>query len=166
MVYRIFDKVAKNHRNKAFGIYDEDDIEQEVWLICGAVIHLFKPSRRKIKNMESALENWLNSVVSNRLINFHRDKFVGKPKPFKSDRGQRLFQQKFNLAYPLNIEDIPEDALDVEHCLMDEDGKLITGDLHEYIIDILEAYLSGEIIKPYYRNMMFQAIKDDITLKS
>lgn len=160
-VQDVIAKVAKNHRDKYFDIYDAEDIEHEVWLICYNILPKFEQSRSKEQSPKKALEHWLNSCVSKRLINFHRDKFVSRPKEFKSDRGVKLYQQKFNLAYPLGLDDVPETCFEktLEFYILEKENSILPL-LSEELIEILESYLSGEVLRPYYKNKLIQAIKE------
>lgn len=161
-ILAIIRKVAKNHRNKAFDIYEETDIENEVFLIAHKILPDFNTNLIGTKTPEQALENWLNSSISKRLINFHRDKFVGNPNKFKSERGLKLHQRKFNLLYPLNIEEISEDQL--FDTLSNNDNFELRdkffAQLDEISFDLIESYLSGEILSNHYKEVLLKILQD------
>lgn len=160
-ILAVIQKVAKNHRKKAFGIWGPNDIEHEVYIIAQKILPDFNTKFiKKNKSAEQALENWLNSSISKRLINFHRDKFVGNPKKFKSARGLKLHQRKFNLSYPLDLTEVAEDNLVNFFDTFDDfeaKDRFLAG-LNEAEIDIVESYLSGEKLSSYYKNIFIRII--------
>jgi hypothetical protein len=160
-IIEVVDKVAKNHRNKSFGPYTEEDIEQEVWIIALSKLPEFVPERGKHKNLRQSLENWLNTVVARRLANFYRDKWVVPQRKLKSDKSGAQHKKRINLMHPLDIEEISEDnaSLGPSDILESEYWKIVLENLDEDLIDILDAMLSGQTVNCYYRNKLSNKIE-------
>lgn len=160
-IIEVIQNVAKNHRNKAFDYHTEDDIEQEASIIAWSKLSEFVPARGKSKNIKQSLENWLNTVVSRRLKNFYRDKFLVPQKSLKSDKSTTEQSKRTNLMHPLNIEDISDETFKVfDNNYFDKyEFKYIIENLSFEMLDILEAILSGQNIKCYYRNKLLEKIK-------
>lgn len=148
-IYNVIDKVAKNHKNKSFSYHTINDIEQQVWIIALERIKDFNHSKSKQKNIEKALEHWLNTVVSNRLANFYRDKYV-------------VPHKQSNIISPISMDnkiDL-EDKEDYFNNIVGSDyWDLVIKDLNDYYLDILECILSGEIVNSYYRSKLMNRIK-------
>jgi len=92
----IITKIAKLHRkSNIFAYYTEDDIEQEIWILCLDAL------KRYIKNRGN-LEHYLNTHVSNRLKNLKRDKYYRPDDDISVNSKSR---QRMNLinALPINI---------------------------------------------------------------
>jgi DNA-directed RNA polymerase specialized sigma24 family protein len=153
-IHQVIQKVAKNHRNKSFGYFTEEDIEQEVWIIALKKISRFEEQKGKHKDPMKSLEHWLNKVVSTRLKNLYRDEFVVP---------QRLHTAKSNnLISPMNFDDVGElqDLSDFFSSLENKElWLLIIKDLNDYDIDILDAILSGENIGSYYKSKIINKIR-------
>lgn len=151
-ILEVVTKVVQNHKNKTFGNYTPDDIMQQAWIIILEKLPLFDGSKSKDKNLEKGLENWLNTVVSNRLHNFYRDKCLVQKNKDK------------NLSSPLSINSTNTDFLSVIINMdMMESKEIINkiiDELDVYMIDILESLLSGEYLCFYYRNRLNNKIKD------
>lgn len=160
-IITVINNVVKNHRNKAFSYYTEEDIEQEAWIIALNKLGDFLPARGRNKDIKQSLENFLNTVVSRRLKNLYRDKYVVPQRVLKSDKSPGDQSKRTNLMHPLNIEEISEDkmkGLDPLNFESDLWHKILKN-LNEDLIDILDAMLSGQIIKCYYRNKLLNHIK-------
>jgi DNA-directed RNA polymerase specialized sigma24 family protein len=157
----VLSKVAKNHRSKSFDYHTEDDIEQESYLIALSKLKEFVPSRGKSDNLNQSLENWLNTVVSRRLKNFYRDKYVVPQKSLKSDRNLNEQSNRVNLMHPLNLHDISDESFKfIDTKYVDNDIWItIINALDDDMKDVLEAILSGQTIKCYYRNKLYRCIK-------
>jgi hypothetical protein len=159
----VLTKVAKNNRNRAFGSYAEEDIEQEAWIIALKVLKDFKPKRATTENLPQALENWLNTVVSRRLKNLYRDKYVVPQKVSKSDSGVDVAKFRNNLMHPVHIGEIDENTIlgNAEYLTNGENLFLdmLVEKLDFYLFDVLETILSGECVNCYYKNKLFVIIK-------
>lgn len=163
-ISEVIQKVAKNHKNKRFGPYTEDDIEQEVWIIALNKLPEFVPERGKHKDLKQALENWLNTVISRRLANFYRDKHLVPQKLLKSDKNNSQTQKRKNLMNPLDIDDISDDCVrfQSQDILENECWQIILDNLNEEMLDALDALLSGQPIGSYYKNKLKNEIKSII----
>jgi hypothetical protein len=151
----VMTKVVKNHRNKAFGIYTEDDIEQEAWTIILEKLPDFAYDRSKVKDVKKSLEHWLNTILSNRLKNLFRDKFLVPQRmiPSKKERPAN------NLLSPLDIQFAMEDSS--THYLESMDNEFWEFLLREIpvpFLDILESLMSGERINCYYKGKLSEQI--------
>lgn len=153
-IFQVIQKVAKNHRNKSFGYFTEEDIEQEVWIIALEKLPKFEESKGKHKDATKSLEHWLNTIVSNTLKNLYRDKFE-VPQRLRTDK-------KNNLVSPMNFDDIGErqDSSDFFALLENKElWNIIIDQLSDYDIDILDSLLSGENIGSYYKSKIINKIK-------
>lgn len=159
-VVAICDKVAKNHQSKKFESHTEEDIYQQAWVIILEKIDEFNDKKIKDNNnIEQALENFLNSVVSNRLSNFHRDNYVVKIRKRKSDT-KAEHDKRISLSHPTNISEVQEKEDSSEHTfLYDEHIKTIFPKLSDESFDVLECILSGENVARYYKQKLIQEIK-------
>jgi len=74
--FAIIDKIANEHSHKVFGYLDQNDVKNEIWVICLEKIKEFDTSKGK-------LEHFLRSLVKNRMINRFKDitKTVKSPCP-------------------------------------------------------------------------------------
>jgi hypothetical protein len=78
--------IAKAHRYKAFGYFQEDDIEAQVWIIVlykknpndpkeKTPLDKFDFSKAKGTDTLNKIEHFLNNHVKKRLANFYRDNY-------------------------------------------------------------------------------------------
>lgn len=74
--FNVINKIANEHCHKTFAFLDEDDLRNEIWVICLEKIDDFEEDRGK-------LEHFLRVTVKNRLINKFKDiaKTVKSPCP-------------------------------------------------------------------------------------
>lgn len=74
--FEIINKIASEHCHKTFGYLDEDDLKNEIWVICLEQIKEFTFDRGE-------LEHFLRVTVKNRLINRFKEltKNVRSPCP-------------------------------------------------------------------------------------
>lgn len=104
-IYQVLDKVAKNHQKKVFEIHGTQDIYQQAFTIAWTKLKEFKLERQDATDPRQGLENWLNSVVSNRLSNFYRDNVGVFYKDFKSDKNNPDAKTKrMNLLRPVGLD--------------------------------------------------------------
>ena len=158
-INEVIQKVAKNHRDKAFGSYTPEDIEHEVWLIALNKIELFKPNKGKVVDEKKALERWLNVVISNRLKNLYRDEYVVPQRLHKDNKN--------NLLKPLDITSIGDRSDNIELIEIVQNKELwnyVLQNISDSEIEILDGLLSGELINSYYKNKIFIKIKELIKL--
>ena len=155
-IYEVIGRVAKNHRNKCFGSYTKQDIEQEVWIIALEVLPKFEMDKGTQKDPKRALEYWLNKVMTNKLKNLYRDKFIVP---------QRLHKEgcSNNLLSAINIDDVGEviSKDNLENIVGSEDlSAKIIDQLSDSDLEILDSLLSGENIPSYYKTKLLRKIKD------
>lgn len=159
-VIEICDKVAKNHQQKQFESFTEEDIYQQAWVIILEKIDEFTDKKIKEDNIEQALENFLNSIVSNRLSNFYRDKYVVKIRKRKNDSDTEHLT-RLSLSFPINIADTEERADDKNDLVLYEKYiDILFQNLSDDGFDILESILSGEKISGYYKQKLLNEIKE------
>lgn len=152
----VIQKVVGNHRNKDFGIYSPEDIEQEAWVIVLSKIDEFVPLRGTQKDIKKSLEHWLNPVVSNRLKNHFRDKFLVPQGMIKGKR-EKIPN---NLMSALDLAFAYEDKSTIFFEDMDLDiWDTIVRDLDPALSDVLDAVLSGEVIGCYHKTKLFRKIR-------
>ena len=74
--YRIIEKISREHCKKTFGYLDQDDLKNEIWIICLEKLKDHDPER-------APLEHFLRVAVKTRLINRFKDitKSVRSPCP-------------------------------------------------------------------------------------
>lgn len=75
-VFDIINRISAEHSKKVFGYLTEDDLKNEIWVICLDKLNDFDGDRGK-------LEHFLRVSVKNRLINRYKDvaKIVRSPCP-------------------------------------------------------------------------------------
>jgi hypothetical protein len=75
-VAKIIQKISEEHCRKTFGYLDEDDLKNEIWVICLEKLADYN-------NERGELENFLRVSVKNRLVNRFKDitKSVRSPCP-------------------------------------------------------------------------------------
>jgi hypothetical protein len=74
--FDIISRISEEHSHKTFGYLDENDLKNEIWLICLEKVRDYQPERGE-------LENFLRVSVKNRLVNKFKDmtKSVRSPCP-------------------------------------------------------------------------------------
>lgn len=149
----VIQKVAQNHRNKCFGFFTKEDIEQEVWIIALQKKSEFKPTRGKQKDELKSFEHWLNRVVSNRLKNLYRDKYVVP---------QQLHKEKpNNLLSPVSLDKVEEKSRSINLNFLIENKeiqKYLMDNLDHLDLLVFDALLSGETITSYYKTKLYNKI--------
>lgn len=154
-IIAVIDKVAHFYKNKGFLYFDSVDIEQQAKLICWNKINEFDPRRKKIDNIEEALEHWLNRIVSNRLKNLYRDHVGIVHRDFKRDT-EFTKECRINLLNPVNIaESYNLCDIDLNSTEFKELLQIIVDNIDHELFDVLEALLSGENIGDYYKKKLF-----------
>lgn len=161
-IEQIVNKVAENHKNKSFDCHDSDDIIQEVWYIALKALPSFDINKIKINNnIEQALENWLNTVVSRRLANFYRDSYSIKQKAKRDDVTAFDTQKRINLNNPIELSLLT--TIDIEdkknYHSITELYKILK-DLTAEDYEILDSILSGQKINTYFKNKLIGKIKE------
>ncbi len=160
-IINIIQKIATIHSHKSFGCYTSEDIEQEVWIIVLNTIDGFTFTRSKTTTVEAALEHWLNVVVSRRLNNFYRDKFVVPQKALKADKSGNDKQKRINLMHPIDVHNLSDDNNLTLNSLVDNEEllELVMRELNDELYDILDSIMSGETTNCYYKNKLLAAVK-------
>lgn len=152
---KVVQKVAANHRNKSFDIYSSADIEQEVWVLALKHLPEFDLSRCKYDDVEKSFEHWLNKVMSTRLTNLHRDKFLIK---------RRNKNKEMVATVSMNSADFDLDQLFEHNHNSIDFWDLVNKHFTEDDFDVLESILSNENINSYYKvklkNKMKEVFKD------
>ena len=162
-VYEVIGGVARNHRNKAFGIYTPEDIEQEVWIIALSKLDDFAVKRGTVTDPKKALEHWLNRVIANALSNLKRDKFIN---PAGRAPGPNL-QKKLNLLFPLPLtESIQLSGTQIAEAQLSEYWDLILKSIDDHMFHVLESILSGEKVSLYYRLQLCKYIAKTCQIKN
>lgn len=147
----VITKVAANHRNKGFDIYSAQDIEQEVWIIALKQIGEFDLKKCKCKDIRQSLEHWLNTIVSRRLINLHRDEFLIK----KRNKNKELVPTLSISSANIDIDEL------IEHNYDNIDfWDIINQHLTPDELDVLDSVLSNENINSYYKVKLKNKLKE------
>lgn len=158
-IYEVITKVAANHENKHFGPYTKEDIRQECWIIALNKLPEFEVSKRKNHDIKNALENWLNTIMSRRLANFFRDKFVVPMQIKKKDSHPSLYNEKKSLFFPSPLEE-SSSIINYDYLSSNDDFlKALVAYLDPHQVDILDAILSGENVNLYYKTKLLNAVK-------
>ena len=110
------------------------------------------------------MENWLNSVVSNRLKNFYRDNWQAQQRVSKFDTDLFVAEKRKSLKNPVNIDDIDPNLIIQEEFKADYNKfKKIVTYLDSEMFDILDSLLSGEKVQCYYKNKLINRIEEIMT---
>jgi DNA-directed RNA polymerase specialized sigma24 family protein len=145
VVQRIGDKLAAKY---TFGVYDEDDIRQEIFLISALALPKFDPEK-------ATLENFLFVHVSNRLKTLIRDKHFASGKNWIEDR-------KKNIINTVNIDKIDENAETGCHFNNDEVANLERKYVFELIDKHLPSYLRSDYLRLMHGNSIPTARKEKV----
>jgi hypothetical protein len=161
-IHEIIEKIVKLHQNKAFDVFDADDIGQQVRIICISKLNKFDISKVKNNNnIKQALENWLNTITSNSLKNFYRDNYGNKFKAHK-DESEYEFFKRGNLASPLSIHkdefDCDPEYYDKDMTGVSEDIVFIYDNLDDLYSEILDSVLAGDDVPGYYKTRLIREI--------
>lgn len=161
----VIDKVANNHKNKAFAHFTQDDMKQIVWEIVLTKLKDFSMDKSHTDNVEKALENWLNKVMSRQLINFYRNNFLVPTQQNSREKNPARTASCTSLFAPANINNVlrNEDEHSESLCYrFSEDIEcwdFIVSRLDTYQLDVLDSLLSGEEVNPYYKSKLLKEIK-------
>lgn len=152
-ILEVIHKVALNHQAKKFDYHTEEDIYQEVWVICWSKMEEFNPDRGTTTKQAQALENWLNRVVATRLANFYRDNFGVKHRKLKCDKSETEHQKRINLSHPIDLSFASEVSQLLPHSVnyTEELWQYILSCADKHISELLQSILSGEHLNSYYR---------------
>ena len=161
----VIDKVANNHKSKAFAHFTQDDMKQIVWEIALRKLKDFSIDKSKETNIEKALENWLNKVMSRQLINFYRNNFLVPTQQNKREKNPSKTAACTSLFAPANILNVIKN--EDQHCdslchKVKQDLEFwdfLISRLDVYQLDTLDSLLSGEDINPYYKSKLLKDIK-------
>lgn len=158
VINQIIAKVADIHKGKTFDYHDEDDIEQQVWIIAIEALPKYECKKVKAKNAELAFESWLNAVVSKRLKNFYRDRYTVKHREKTTDSEFDKLT-RYNLSRPLEIT-VAETTVGQEDVIF-SDLTTFNELLLELPPDLREVFLlqkSGINITGYYADRLKKKI--------
>lgn len=147
-------KVIKNHKNKHFGYYTEDDIMQEAAIIALENIGEFQFSKSPGgKDVKKALESWLNVVLSTRLANLYRDKFIVPQRDGVNKKASNPSRkQMFNPGVFDATIDFADSTFD-----LDLSAELLENLRANFTVEeliLLECEMNGECLPQYYRNKL------------
>ncbi len=147
IAYPIIKKIAKQQKNKSFAYFEEEDIEQQVWVFCLEAIERYDSKKSKQKNIEKNIEHFLNSHVSNRLKNLMRDKYF-RPDKDQSDNSRSKTKMNIVNALPLDVCDIDNQAQKMDSC-KNNNNPLDILELDEKV-DYIADNLDKDLIKSFY----------------
>ncbi len=99
----VIDKIVERCRAQPFAYFTEDDIRQEIHVICLSAIEHYCPSK-------GPLENYLQRCVTNRLKNLRRDKYFRPPRNNLDVNGETRDRINLVNALPLGGGDVPENG--------------------------------------------------------
>lgn len=156
-VNQIIAKVARNHAQKTFENHDQNDIQQEVWIICLKALDKFDLEKIKTTDgdMLKALEHFLNKAVQTRLYNLFRDRRGIKLKPRTSDT-ESSYQFRLTAANPVPLSQSFDIPVNIE--MDDEDTKKRILDAAKILtladFELLYSYLSNVDIGPFHRQRL------------
>lgn len=91
--YPVIKKIAKDNRFKSFAYFQEEDVEQEIWVLCLEAMPRYDITR-------GPLEHFLRSHVFRRLKNLKRDKYY-RPGRDMASSGAAWVQMNLINALPL-----------------------------------------------------------------
>lgn len=151
-------KVAHNHKNKDFGYFTEEDIIQEASIIALEQLPNFVDTRAAHgKDTKKALESWLNVVLSTRLSNLYRDKFIVPQRDSKKRKSHNPSRrQLFNPGVFDASLDFPDTTFDFQ--FTDELLEVLKSNMTTEELVVLECEINGEILPQYYRNKLKRKI--------
>lgn len=160
----VINKVASNHERKAFAHFTQEDIRQIVWEKVLEKLKDFSMDKSKVNDVEKALENWLNKVISRQLMNFYRDEFLVPTQQNKKDKSPEITARCMSLYSPLEISTVvnsDNDCANIYGCIAEsvEIFDYIISKLDTYELDILDSVLSGEEINHYYKSKLLLSVK-------
>jgi len=134
----IINKIARvKKKNDCFAYYTEDDIHQEVWILCLDALKRYKSTIAK-------LENFLNNHVTNRIKNLKRDKYF-RPDAQVSETGPARTRMNLVNALPIGDGDLIENngsLLSGSKMSIDPSKHLIADELSDYILNRLSPDLA------------------------
>ena len=155
---QIIQKIVNSRKRNTFAYYTEEDISQEIWILCIEALKSYDEKR-------GCLEHFLNTHISNRLKNLKRDKYFN---PSKDDNSK----VRINLVNAISIYDITfsENDLDLISIKNDNYTPLEKADLKETIENIMnnlpdfyvsyfKAFMDGEKIPKYIFDPLSKHLK-------
>lgn len=153
----IIEKVANNHDHKTFGFYTKGDIHQEIWIIVLEKLAEFDVKKTKTGNIGKSLEHWLNSVVSKRLINLYRDRFL-VPQKYKFDNPNKTGTAHMPHGLDFNYDNVPPSKINLNEFEF-EIIEYLVNNLTAFEVKILECVINGEKVSQYYKNKLSKSVK-------
>jgi hypothetical protein len=164
--------IAKAHRYKAFGYFQEDDIEAQVWIIVlykknpndpkeKTPLDKFDFSKAKGTDTLNKIEHFLNNHVKKRLANFYRDNYSSVNPEYRKAR--------INLINTLGIDHVDiTDESNAKDEVSSPLSDLIYEELVEFIedklpTDLLDTFhhcMAQENVSSYYRSKLLTRVTD------
>lgn len=148
---------TKSHQN-TFDCYDQDDISQEIRLICLKALEHFDVSKVRMK-----LVNFFGRCVDNALKNLKRDNYIRYGQPCNADcaylhgdeyldsdlakvckrwiKYRQNLQNKINIKHPVSVDTV-SDSISAP----DFEEEIETKDLKEYLISQIDDELRPHLI--------------------
>lgn len=183
--FDIINKIANGHCFKTFGYLDQDDLKNEIWLICLSRLKEFDKDR-------GDLEHFLRVAVHNRMINKFKDitKSVRSPCPrcefhdpnpsdgincvkfgCEKDLCSKWKNYKLSIESRNSLLNTTEPVVEREHhsdgfkkCLGNELKEIITTNLDKKYIRDFEEFYSGSKLSKQKMNRLkkeiFQILKN------
>jgi DNA-directed RNA polymerase specialized sigma24 family protein len=144
-IQKIADKLASKY---TFGIYDEDDIKQEIFLIAASALDKFDEAK-------ASLENFLFVHVNNRLKTLIRDNHFTNGKNWIEDR-------KKNIINTVDIDKIDENSEKGCHFNLNEAAELDKKTIFELIDKHLQSHLRADYLRLLHGNSIPTARKEKV----
>lgn len=144
-IQKISDKLAAKY---TFGVYDEDDIKQEIFIIAAKALPNFDPEK-------ASLENFLFVHISNRLKTLIRDNHYTSGKNWIEDR-------KKNIINTVCIDKIDDNSERSCHLNIDNETNLDKKIIFELIDANLPSYLRSDYLRLLHGNSIPTARKEKV----
>lgn len=133
IIQKISNKLAPKY---VFGVYDEDDIRQEIFIIAAKALQNFDPKK-------ATLENFLFVHISNRLKTLIRDNHYTSGKNWIEDR-------KKNIINTVHIDKIDENKEEACHLNIEQEENLDKKIIFELIDKHLPSYIRADYLRLLY----------------
>jgi DNA-directed RNA polymerase specialized sigma24 family protein len=149
-------RVAKNHKKKAFAHFSAEDIMAEVWVIILSKLHTYDPLKGAGPDQINSFERWFNKVVYTKLINFYRDEYSSVNEAHRMNR--------MNLMNALDVDYIiSQDGLGDKYSYeVDHTDDISLYELKDFVqarlssncLEIYQHCLDDENVSPYYKSKL------------
>lgn len=143
----VIDRIVERCKAQPFAYFTEEDIRQEIHVICLTAIEHYKASK-------GPLENYLQRCVTNRLKNLRRDKYFRPPPGNLDVNGETRDRINLVNALPFGSGSVPDDGEAMcssfgqtapdEQAERNEEIALLQAELPEDILADFNRIRSGE----------------------